>query len=173
MKTNRIQFVCALALLSVASASWGQSRVYRCGNEYTNNAAQAKKENCRLVEGGSLTIVHTGGGSSGGGSAPRAAASSSGPATPVNRGPEAAQVSSTQQQVRDNDARAILQSELGRAQARLAELKAQFNGGQPTAAELEASQPEVYQARIDDLKAKIARQESDVQGIERELARLK
>ena len=43
----------------------------------------------------------------------------------------------------------------------------------PTAAELEASQPEVYQARIDDLKAKIARQESDVQGIERELARLK
>lgn len=91
----------------------------------------------------------------------------------MNRGPEAAQVSSTQQQVRDNDARAILQSELGRAQARLAELKAQFNGGLPTAAELEASQPEVYQARIDDLKAKIARQESDVQGIERELARLK
>ena len=55
----------------------------------------------------------------------------------------------------------------------MAELKAQFNGGLPTAAELEASQPEVYQARIDDLKAKIARQESDVQGIERELARLK
>lgn len=168
MKTNRIQFVCALVLLTMASASWGQSRVYRCGNEYTNNAAQAKKENCRLIEGGSLTIVHTGGGSS----APRAATSGS-PAAPVSRGPEAAQVSNTQQQVRDNDARAILQAELVKAQERLAAVKAEFNGGLPTAAELAASQPEVYQERIDRLKAKIARQESDVQGIERELARLK
>lgn len=158
-RMNRMKFAGAMALLVLASASWGQSRIYRCGNEYTNNAAQAKKENCRVIEDGAVTVVHTQGAAS------SAAAASS-------RGPASAQVSSNEQQVRDNDARAILQAELIKAQERLAVLKTEYNDGQPTKTALEESKPELYQARAADLKARLARQESDVQGIERELSRL-
>ncbi len=167
MKPIRMKFACAVALLALASASWGQSRIYRCGNEYTNNAAQAKKENCRVVEDGAVTVVHTqGAGSS------RAGAASGTAAVATSRGPASAQVSSSQQQVRDNDARAILQAELAKAQERLAVLKTEYNDGQPARTALEESKPELYQARTADLKARVARQESDVQGIERELSRL-
>jgi len=48
----------ALALLvAVTSASFAQSPIYRCGNEYTNNPVNAQARGCRLVEGGNLTIV--------------------------------------------------------------------------------------------------------------------
>lgn len=170
MKSIRMKSACAVALLVLASASWGQSRIYRCGNEYTNNAAQAKKENCRVVEGGSVTVVHTqGAGSSRAGTSGTASGTT---AAATSRGPASAQVSSSQQQVRDNDARAILQAELAKAQERLAVLKTEYNDGQPAKTALEESKPELYQARAADLKARIARQESDVQGIERELSRL-
>jgi len=166
MKPILMKFACAVALLALTSASWGQSRIYRCGNEYTNNAAQAKKENCRVVEGGSVTVVHTQeAGSSRAGAA-------SGTAAAASRSAATAQVSNSQQQVRDNDARAILQAELTKAQERLAVLKAEYNDGQPPKTALEESKPELYQARVADLKTRVARQESDVQGIERELSRL-
>ncbi len=165
---NKAAWLCCAALTLVATASWGQNRIYRCGNEYTNNAAQAKKQNCHPIEGGSITIVHTQGGvrssSSSGGSASTAPRAS--------QGPSSAQVSSNQQQVRDNDARAILQAELGKAQERLAVLQAEYNAGQPAKTAGEEAKPELYAARVADLKAKITRLQSDVQGIERELSRL-
>ena len=44
-----------LAALPVAALA--QDRIYRCGNEYTNNATQAKERGCKLVEGGNVTVI--------------------------------------------------------------------------------------------------------------------
>lgn len=161
-----VQAVCAVALLVAAPLSWAQDRIYRCGNEYTNNAAAAKQRNCHVIEGGSVTVVHTQGAR--GGAAPAGAGS----AQRASRGPAGTQVDSGQQQARDNDARAILQAELSKAQERLNTLQAEYNNGQPQKTELEHSKPELYEARINDLRSKISRLESDVRGIERELGRL-
>lgn len=161
------QAVCAVALLVAAPLSWSQDRIYRCGNEYTNNATVAKQRNCRVVEGGSVTVVHTQGMRS------SSSSSSSGASTArASKGPAGTQVDSAQQQARDNDARAILQAELAKAQERLLTLQAEYNNGQPQKTEVEQSKPELYEARVNDLKTKISRLESDVRGIERELARL-
>lgn len=46
-----------LLIAAVAPAAWAQDRIYRCGNEYTNNAQQAKERGCKLVEGGNVTVV--------------------------------------------------------------------------------------------------------------------
>ncbi|HRM94958.1 MAG TPA: hypothetical protein PLO08_15270, partial [Alicycliphilus sp.] len=51
---------CLFALTVIAAMlqpAWAQDRIYRCGNEYTNNAAQAKERGCKLVEGGNVTVV--------------------------------------------------------------------------------------------------------------------
>ena len=46
----------AIALLAVGSAQ-AQAKIWRCGNTYTNNEAQAKAGGCKVVEGGNVTVV--------------------------------------------------------------------------------------------------------------------
>lgn len=153
--------------LQMQTHALAQERIYRCGNEYTNNANIAKQRNCQVVEGGHVTVVHTSGGSSASSTssaAPKAAAASS------NR---TVQVDPNQQKARDNDARAILQGELKKAQEKLSALQAEYNDGNPTKTALELRNPQVFNERLEALKANIARQEADVAGIQRELDRHK
>ena len=157
-----------LAALPVAALA--QDRIYRCGNEYTNNATQAKERGCKLVEGGNVTVIQGsrpsgGGGASSGGSSASSSASSSSPAG-------APRVSNNDQRARDSDARAILESELRKAEARQAELVKEYNGGAPERNALDLRNPQRYMERTAELKAAIARSESDVAGIKRELSRL-
>jgi predicted lipid-binding transport protein (Tim44 family) len=86
--------------------------------------------------------------------------------------PAPARSDSAAQKARDSDARAILQGELNKAQARLAELKAEYNDGNPVRTALELRNPQGYPERVAKLKADITRQESDIAGIKRELDRL-
>ena len=44
-----------LLIAAAVPAVQAQDRIYRCGNEYTNNAQQAKERGCKLVEGGTRT----------------------------------------------------------------------------------------------------------------------
>lgn len=157
-----------LAALPVAALA--QDRIYRCGNEYTNNATQAKERGCKLVEGGNVTVIQGsrpsgGGGASSGGSTASSSASSSSPAG-------APRVSNNDQRARDSDARAILESELRKAEARQAELVKEYNGGAPERNALDLRNPQRYMERTAELKAAVARSESDVAGIKRELSRL-
>lgn len=164
------------ALTVIAAAlqpAWAQDRIYRCGNEYTNNAAQAKERGCKLVEGGNVTVLQgsrppgggTGGtGGSGASSTPGPAASSS----PAN----APRVGAADQRARDADARAILESELRKAETRLAELRKEYNDGYPERTALEIRNPQGYIERTAELKASVTRAEADVIGIKRELSRL-
>ena len=50
-------YLIPLAALVFSASSHAQSRIFRCGNSYTNDAAEAKTKNCKLVEGGYITVV--------------------------------------------------------------------------------------------------------------------
>lgn len=157
---------CWLACVAVLPAAQAQERIYRCGNEYTNSAAIAKQRNCQVVEGGHVTVVHTRPAS-----APPAGTGEGKASTPAPTAARAVQVDPSQQKARDSDARAILQAELVKAQEKLKALKAEYNDGYQTKSALELRNSQVYNERLESLKASIARQESDIAGIQRELAR--
>jgi hypothetical protein len=151
--------IASLAALSVQA----QERVWRCGNEYTNNAADAQKRGCKVMEGGNVTVVQTprpgGGGSGAGGSAARAPAGSP-------------RVEGTDQRARDGEARSVLQSELRKAEARQAELLKDYNNGEPEKQGGEGRNYQKYLDRVSEMKAELARNESDIAGIRREIGRL-
>lgn len=149
-------------MLSTASA---QDRIYRCGNEYTNNAAVAKERGCKVVESGNVTVIQ--------GSRPAASgAGASGGAKSASSPPSAPRVDANDQKARDADARAILESELKKAQARLGEVKQEYNDGSPQRNALELRNPQKYMERTAELKAALGRAETDVSGIQREIERL-
>ena len=161
--------ILAVALAAAAPAG-AQDRIYRCGNEYTNNAAQAKERGCRVVEGGNVPVVQ---------GAPRQASpapaggSSSAAAPAASASPSGApRVAAADQRARDADARAILEDELRKAEHRLAELRREYNDGAPQRTALELRNPQVYLERTAELKAGVARAEADVAGIRREMGRL-
>ena len=154
-------------------AAFAQDRIYRCGNEYTNNATQAKERGCKLVEGGNVTVIQGsrpsgGGGAASGGGSSAASSSSATSASPAG----APRVTNNDQRARDSDARAILEAELRKAEARHAELVKEYNGGQPERNALDLRNPQRYMERTAELKASVARSESDIAGIKRELIRL-
>lgn len=152
-----------IVIAAMAPAAWAQDRIFRCGNEYTNNATQAKERGCKLVEGGNVTVVQ--------GARPKAsgaAAPSGTTASPAG----APRVDNNDQRARDADARAILESELRKAEARHADLLKEYNDGAPVRNALELRNPQLYMERTAELKASVARSESDLAGIRRELARV-
>ncbi|KQO24437.1 hypothetical protein ASF11_21280 [Acidovorax sp. Leaf76] len=160
-----------LIAATTAPAAWAQDRIYRCGNEYTNNAQQAKERGCKLVEGGNVTVVQ--GSRPAGAAAPAAAAPSAGGGSATSASPPSApRVSTNDQKARDSDARAILESELRKAEARHADLVKEYNGGAPERNALDLRNPQRYIERTAELKANITRSESDIAGIKREIARL-
>ena len=160
-----------LIAATAAPAAWAQDRIYRCGNEYTNNAQQAKERGCKLVEGGNVTVVQ--GSRPAGAAAPAAAAPSAGGGGATSASPPSApRVSTNDQKARDSDARAILESELRKAEARHADLVKEYNGGAPERNALDLRNPQRYIERTAELKANITRSESDIAGIKREIARL-
>jgi hypothetical protein len=145
-----------LAAASLAlSPARAEDRVYRCGNEYTNQIKG--RTDCKPVEGGNVTVVR--------GLAPAAVPASSSAGPHGADAPAVARADSPEQRARDADAKAILQQELERAQARQDELLKQYNddGTDKTA----GSQKHL------EMKAAIDRNQSDIDGIKRELARFK
>ena len=157
--------------VALMPTAWSQDRIYRCGNEYTNNATDAKQRGCKVVEGGNVTVLQGsrgGGGGGGGSAAPR-------PSAPVaTSSPSGApKVDNADQKARDSDARAILESELRKAQARHDELKREYNDGFPQKSALEMRNPQGYIERTNEIKTNMTRAEADVEGIKRELSRLK
>ena len=159
-----------LLIAAAVPAVQAQDRIYRCGNEYTNNAQQAKERGCKLVEGGNVTVVQ--GTRPASAAAPAAggggAAAPSSATSPAN----APRVSNNEQKSRDSDARAILESELRKAETRHAELLKEYNNGAPERNALDLRNPQRYNERTAELKASLARSESDIAGIKREIARL-
>lgn len=152
----RLRLSLALLLTWTATATLAQDRIYRCGNEYTNNPTEAQKSSCRLISGGNVTVVP-------------AQRPGSAPQRPATAGPR---VDAPEQRQRDTDARRILEEELQRAEARRAELLKEYNNGEPERLGPETRNYQKYLDRVAALKAEIDRVEADIAGIRRELGRL-
>ena len=149
----------ALAAL-MAVPALAQDAIYRCGNEYTNNPAVAKQRGCTPLQGGNVTVIE------GTRPNPTAAPRSNGASNTAPR------VDSAAQRARDADARAILETELRRAEERLAEAQKAYANGEPEKQGIEGRNHQRYLDRVAELKAAVGRAENDVAGIRRELQRL-
>lgn len=144
----------------MAAPALAQDAIYRCGNEYTNNPAVAKQRGCTPLQGGNVTVIE------GTRPSPTAAPRSSGASSNTPR------VDSAAQRARDADARAILETELRRAEERLAEAQKAYANGEPEKQGIEGRNHQRYLDRVAELKAAVGRAENDVAGIRRELQRL-
>jgi hypothetical protein len=155
-------------LIFLAASLWApncfsQERIYRCGNEYTNTLQDARAKGCKLLDGGNVTVVK--------GTRPVAANTASMPARPTTVASAEQRVDASEQRSRDSDARVILDSELRKAESRQAELLKEYNNGEPERMGSEGRNYQKYLDRVGELKASLARNESDIAGIRRELGR--
>lgn len=169
------------ALVAVALPVAGQAQIWRCEGaggvvEYSNNPASGRSANCRTVDLPAITTIP----------APRLpAAAQQAPAAP--RPPAAAvgsastasappggfpRVEANAQRSRDLDRRRILEDELRREEARLAELRGEYNGGEPERRGDERNYQK-YLDRVQRLKDDIARSESAVASLRREMGALR
>jgi hypothetical protein len=154
----KIRHILLLAASLLAVQSFAQGKVWRCGNEYTNDANIAQQRGCKVMEGGNVTVVQS----------PRVAAASSTARSPAG----SPRVESSDQRSRDNEARTVLESELRKVEAKQTELLKEYNNGEPEKQGAEAKNYQKYLDRVAEMKAQIARNESDIAGIRRELGRL-
>ena len=153
-----------MATVSVPSLA----QVFRCGGssggtpEYINNVKEAQVRGCKVMQGGNVTVVQ---GAPVSKAPVRVAAAS--PASGGSRndgGPE--------QKSRDSDSRNILESELKKAESKLTEQQKEYNNGEPEKQGIEGRNYQRYIDRVSDLKDSIARNQSDIAGLKRELSRL-
>lgn len=158
-----IGFSIVVAALLIAGSAAAQDRIYRCGNEYTNTVTEAQAKNCKLVSGGNVTVVQA--------ARPNPNAAAKAPASSSSSQP-GQRIDAGEQRAKDSDARLILESELKRAEARQAELVKEYNNGEPEKLGPETRNNQKYLDRVAELKANIARNESDIAGIRRELGRV-
>ncbi|MDB5886776.1 MAG: conserved hypothetical signal peptide protein [Polaromonas sp.] len=156
----------SLLWMGSASDAWSQ-QIFRCAGigggapEYINNARDAQSRDCKPVSGGNVTVVQ---------------------GTPVPKAPARVNVSpaqagsradaSPEQRARDSDSRIILESELRKSESRLADLQREYNNGEPEKQGIEGRNHQRYLDRVNDLKDGIARMQSDVSGLKREISRL-
>lgn len=143
----------SLTILALGHTSLGlaSDAVYKCGDTFTNDAAQAKREKCQLLEGGAVVTIPS--------ASQQKAVTVTKPKT--QKITQTAPLRSAAQQARDHDSKAIIQSELKKTEAHLIDLRRQYAG---------LSSQQDLQLKL-EVKQKIARAEADVVSLKRELER--
>ena len=168
---------------SPASASSGSGNssggavVFRCPGTpplFTNSMtdAEVKEKGCKPVDSTPITVsrgaqpkvVNT----AAVGSTARIPPASS--AAPGAR-PTDVKIDPAEQKARDTDSKRILAAELRKEEERLAAMQKEFNSGEPERRGDERNFQK-YADRVADMKSSIARKESDIVSIKREIAKL-
>jgi hypothetical protein len=154
------------ATLAVGVAHAQDKPVYRCPGPpvlYTDaiSAAEAKEKGCRTIEGTPVTVIP----------APRRPTTTAATTGGTSAAKPGERVDPAEQRTRDSDARRILGEELRREEDRLAELKRDFNNGEPERRGDERNYQK-YADRVAEMRAAIVRKEADVAAIRREMAKL-
>jgi hypothetical protein len=161
-----VHAVAALAAL-LATAAHADTTIYKCVDadgriEFTDTP----KRNCKSLDLPSTIVAP-----------PKAR---SGPPAGAGRAPTPAaaapadfpKVSSYQQKGRDDERRAILNEELRNEEKKLAELRREFNGGEPERQGNERNYAK-YQERVVQMKDSIGRAEKNIDALKREIANIK
>lgn len=153
-------------LLLVATASYAQSDVFVCVDE--NGVKEYKNtgmtEGCKRVDLPGITMIP----------APKSRpAVQTVAAKPSSTSPaNFPRVDSDTQKARDNDRRQILMMEMKSEEQKLAELRKEFNNGEPERHGNERNYAK-YQERVALMKENIDRTEKNIQALKRELDNLK
>jgi len=154
---------CAALLLACGAvpalaADTDSSVMYRCpGNDYKNtiSAKEAEKLGCKRIEGAPVTVIQM--------TKPRPST-----ATAASGG---ARVDPVAQRARDTDARRILEGELRAEEEKLAIMQKEFNNGQPER-QGDEKNFQKYLDRVSDMRAAIARKQTDIAALQREIKKL-
>jgi hypothetical protein len=171
MKTSVLS-ASVFALAAVASLASGSAfaQIFRCngaeGVEYINNSKDAQVRGCKTMQGGNVTVIQASGNTTKSG-VQVASASSNSSASPAPRND-----GSPAQKSRDSDSRGILESELKKAEAKLAEQQKEYNNGEPEKQGIESRNYQRYLDRVAEMKNGIARYQSDISSLKREISRL-
>ena len=155
-------FAAALAGAGGAGAQDG-TVTYRCpNNDYKNtiSAKEAEKLGCKKLEGAPVTVIQM--------TKPRPAGTT---AVPAATGSSPARVDPAAQRSRDSDARRILEGELRAEEEKLAVMQKEFNDGQPERQGDEKNYQK-YLDRVSDMRAAIARKQTDIAALQREIKKL-
>ena len=165
----------SFSLLLVLACGSASAQIYRCsaadgnGTEYINNAKDAQQRGCKTMQGGNVIVVQ---GTPVQKPVVRVASPGSSSGSPSGS-PSGSRIDgSPEQKARDSDSRSILQSELKKAESKLAEQQKEFNNGEPEKQGIEGRNYQRYLDRVADLKDGIARNQSDIAGLKREISRL-
>lgn len=160
-------WVAGTAALAPLAATAQGGTVYRCPGPpvlYTDalSPEEARERGCRTIEGAPITIIQA--------PKPRPVPAGAASGSVASR-PAEAKVDPAAQRQRDSDARRILEAELRREEDKLAALKRDYNNGEPERRGDERNFQN-YLDRVAQMKAGIARTESDIAAIKREIAKL-
>jgi hypothetical protein len=148
------------AVPALAAETPDSSVMYRCpGNDYKNTitAKEAEKLGCKRIEGAPVTVIQM--------TKPRASTG----AVPAASG--SARVDPVAQRARDSDARRILEGELHAEEEKLAVMQKEFNNGQPER-QGDEKNFQKYLDRVDAMRAAIARKQTDIAALQREIKKL-
>ncbi len=162
----------SLGLVGAISAWANEKPVYRCPGKpvlYTDtlSAKEAQAKGCTALEGGPITVISSP--KLGHKSTPTSVASSR--SSSASPGGGETRIDPSEQRARDTDARRILELELRKEEDNLAQLKKEFNNGEPERRGEEKNYQK-YLDRVNELAASLARKEGDVAALKRELAKL-
>jgi hypothetical protein len=153
-------------LSALSTAIYAQSEVYLCTNEqglkeYKNTGIT---KGCKRMDLQGVTMIPS----------PykkavvQTAAAKPGVATP----PEFPRIDSTTQKSRDNDRLQILLEEMKTEEKKLAELKKEYNNGEPERQGNERNYAK-YQERVASMKEDMSRTEKNIEALKREIGNLK
>lgn len=169
MRSARLLAIAAVTAACSTATSAG-AEIYRCEGpdgvtEYSNAPPAAQPgRNCRSLGVGTVTIIPAPK------AAPRAAPSAPVPGVAQGARPEGfPKVEPATQRARDDDRRRILEDEMGKEEARLAELRREYNNGEPERLGSERNYQK-YLDRVQRLKDDIARAEANLVTLRRELS---
>ena len=140
-----------------------QAQIYRCQSpDGTPLYQNSPGKNCKPMDLPSLTTIPS----------PRTPAPAA-RATTANAAPtDVPRVDASAQRSRDSDRKRILEDELGREQARLEQVREEYNGGEPERLGNERNYQK-YLDRVARLKDDITRSETGVASLRRELEGVK
>ncbi|HZH08469.1 MAG TPA: DUF4124 domain-containing protein [Lautropia sp.] len=140
-----------------------QAQIYRCQSpDGTPLYQNSPGKNCKPMDLPSLTTIPS----------PRTPAPAA-RATTANAAPtDVPRVDASAQRSRDSDRKRILEDELGREQARLEQVREEYNGGEPERLGNERNYQK-YLDRVARLKDDITRSETSVASLRRELEGVK
>jgi hypothetical protein len=176
MHRRPIPIALALALIALSPSS--NAQIWRCEGangvvEYSNSPGSGRDRSCRVIDLPQITTVPAPKPPPPSPPGSRATAGPSGQSAAAATSPTGfPRVDTAAQRTRDQDRRRILEDELRREESRLAELKTEFNAGEPERRGDERNFAR-YQERVQRLRDDIARSESAVASLRREMAALR